>query len=89
MKQQVVDRQRKYKQSAVDYKGGCCTICGFNLYIGALEFHHIDPSKKDFEVSSFYKKPLVDEKVRAELDKCVLLCSNCHRMYHAGLINLN
>ena len=60
MKQQVVDRQRKYKQSAVDYKGGCCTICGFNLYIGALEFHHIDPSKKDFEVSTFYKKPLLN-----------------------------
>jgi hypothetical protein len=37
---------------AVVYKGGKCQCCGYNKYIGALEFHHVDPEQKDFGVSS-------------------------------------
>lgn len=84
MRGQTVARQRKYKQMAIDYKGGKCEICGYSRYIGALEFHHLDPTQKDFQMSTFSKKP-IDELGRKELDKCKLLCANCHREEHSRL----
>jgi DNA-binding CsgD family transcriptional regulator len=77
----VVKRRQKIKELSVDYKGGCCERCGYDKYIGALEFHHLDPTKKDFNVS---KKGHCTswEKVKKELDKCILVCANCHREVH-------
>ena len=83
----TVSKLRREKQKCLDYLGGTCMSCGFNKYAGALEFHHLDPSKKDYEISKRYRK--FDDNVRLELDKCVLLCSNCHKMAHAGLIDCN
>lgn len=80
----VTVRQRKYKQLAIDYKGGKCQVCSYNKYQGALEFHHLDPSEKDTEMSKFSRSPL-DDLGKKELDKCVLLCSNCHREEHGRL----
>ena len=82
MNRQVVLRQRKYKQQALDYKGGKCQVCGYCKYQGALDFHHLDPSQKDIEMSRFSKFPL-SEDGKKELDKCILLCANCHREAHA------
>jgi predicted transcriptional regulator len=82
MKAQVVERQRKYKQQALDYKGSKCQSCGYNKYPGALEFHHRDPSQKDIEMSKFSRSPLSEEG-KKELNKCDLLCANCHREIHA------
>ena len=66
---------------AVEYKGGCCSICGYDGCIEALEFHHIDPSEKDFGISSKgYTRSW--ERVKEEIDRCVLLCANCHREVH-------
>jgi 5-methylcytosine-specific restriction endonuclease McrA len=78
---QTLERMRKLKQQMVDYKGGCCQKCGYNKYIGALEFHHINPEEKDFNPSSL-KKYTMDTRITEELDKCILLCSNCHRETH-------
>jgi 5-methylcytosine-specific restriction endonuclease McrA len=83
----VQRRRHKIKQMAIDYKGGCCQECGYNNYNGALEFHHLDPNEKDFSLG--YKGHCTAwEKVKEELDKCVILCANCHREVHAGLIKL-
>jgi 5-methylcytosine-specific restriction endonuclease McrA len=81
----AVRRRRKaLRRRAVEYKGGSCEICGYDRCIEALEFHHLDSSKKDFGISSRgYTRSW--EKVREELDKCILLCANCHREVHAGL----
>jgi hypothetical protein len=50
----------------------------------ALEFHHLESLQKDFGISSKgYTRSWV--KIREELDKCVLLCANCHREVHTGL----
>ena len=74
---------RKFKQKMVDYKGGKCEICGYNKYIGALDFHHKNPKEKDFRLSnSFNRYRTKWEKVIKELDKCMLVCSNCHREIH-------
>jgi hypothetical protein len=68
---------------SVEYKGGKCSSCGYNKCIAALEFHHLDPSKKDFSISSSGNTRSWN-KVKEELDKCVLLCSNCHREVHTN-----
>lgn len=78
----VQKRRDKLKIMAVKYKGGACSICGYNKYVGAIDFHHINPEEKDFNFSSGgYTRSW--EKIKIELDKCVLLCANCHREVHS------
>jgi hypothetical protein len=60
-----------------------CTLCGYNTYSGALEFHHLDPSKKEKPVSLM--KNYSYEKLKKEIDKCVILCGCCHPEVHAGI----
>lgn len=74
------DRQNAIKQKSVDYKGGKCSICGYSKCLTALEFHHLDPKEKDINISKINSIDL--SKYISELDKCVLLCSNCHREIH-------
>ena len=83
----AIKRQRDLKKDCVEYKGGKCVLCGYNKYIGALEFHHIDSSLKDFTISNTFKTK-INDVIKAELDKCHLLCSNCHREEHARLKGL-
>ena len=66
-------------------RGGKCERCGYNTYLGALEFHHLNPSKKDFTVGDrdFKLKDCIEES-----KKCVMICANCHREVHAGLWNI-
>ena len=78
----VIPKKTKF----IEYKGSCCELCGYSKYQGALEFHHKDPTKKDFHVSDAYCKPW--DEVKIELDKCSLLCSNCHKEVHGGVSHL-
>ena len=72
---------------AVEHKGGRCQVCGYERCIEALEFHHLDPTRKDFGIShKGYTRSW--EKVKEEVDKCILLCANCHREFHAGMLQL-
>jgi len=75
-------RRRKITEMMLDYKGRVCSQCGYNKCTSALDYHHLDPSTKDFQISGNWG--LSWERIRAELDKCVLLCSNCHREIHAS-----
>lgn len=77
----VIKRRRVIKEKAVDYKGGKCEKCGYDKCIAALEFHHLDPEQKDFSIS-MQGVSRAWEKVKKELDKCILVCSNCHREIH-------
>ena len=78
--QYCAERWRQRKIEAIESKGGCCQMCGYNKYYGALEFHHRDPDEKEFE---WHKMRLVSkDKLTAELEKCDLLCANCHREVH-------
>jgi len=85
----AVDKRRKLlKKKAVDYKGGRCISCGYDRCIQALEFHHVDLAKKDFGVSAKgYTRSW--KKVQQELDRCILVCANCHREIHAGIRQLS
>lgn len=73
-------RNKKLKKMCVEYKGNCCEYCGYKKYIGALDFHHKDPTKKDFGIAKCSTKKF--EGIKKELDKCLMLCSNCHREEH-------
>lgn len=84
---QTTQRQQKLKQEAIEYKGNKCLACNYNTYQGALEFHHLDPSEKEFNISQ--AKHLSFNRIKSELDKCILLCSNCHKEIHAGLLKYN
>lgn len=72
---------------ALAYKGGACEICGYNRCVRALSFHHRDPKKKDFGLSA-HGLTRSWEKTRVELDKCALLCMNCHMEVHGGVTQL-
>lgn len=74
------ERRSRAKRAAVEYLGGSCRHCGYDRCIQALEFHHTDPTQKDFQLSNAFRCSLKD--VKEELDKCILLCSNCHREEH-------
>ena len=80
------DKQRKIKTDALAYKGGHCCICGYNKYFGALDFHHLDPSKKEFSIGDLraYKW----EKLKPELDKCICVCRNCHAEIHGNITQI-
>ena len=74
----------------IAYKGGKCERCGYNKCNRALEFHHLDPTQKDFGISKHINRNIND--LKAEVDKCILLCSNCHaevhqELYEQGLIS--
>lgn len=79
--------REKRKRKLIDCKGSKCEICGYDKCLGALEFHHLDPSKKEFQLNVNYASQAW-EIVKKEIDKCILVCANCHREIHTGLINL-
>jgi DNA invertase Pin-like site-specific DNA recombinase len=78
----VVEWRKRKKIELLEYKGGKCEKCGYNKCVDALEFHHIDPNEKDFTISG---KSWSFDRLKNEVDKCILLCSNCHREIHYEL----
>lgn len=82
------NRRRQIKKELVDIKGGKCQVCGYNKCLRSLEFHHLDPLQKDFTISGNLKR-IKREKVIKELEKCILVCSNCHGEIHDGLIRVD
>ena len=87
LKNAVIRRRKKLKRKAIYAKGGKCEICGYRRDISALEFHHLDESKKEFAISG-NGITRSWEKTKREIDKCILVCANCHREIHSGLLQL-
>jgi hypothetical protein len=77
-------RWKKRKIQTITYKGGQCVDCLLSLeqsHYAVFEFHHLNPSLKDANWTKLRLKSW--EAITNELDKCVLLCANCHRIRHA------
>jgi len=79
-KKQIKARYRRLKAEAVVYKGGKCVRCGYDKCLRSLDFHHINPAQKDPDWKNMRALPL--EKLKPELDKCILVCRNCHGEMH-------
>lgn len=83
------ERNRKRAERATAYlqqvKSTGCIKCPEREVV-ALDLHHLDPLKKEFAFSAYRNASI--EKLKTEVQKCVVICSNCHRKLHAGLIKL-
>lgn len=75
--------RKAIKKQLVKYKGGKCEICGYDKCYRALQFHHKNPKEKDFSVSAGLKLGDFDmNNYYKEVDKCILVCANCHSEIH-------
>lgn len=77
----------EHKATLILLKGGKCSKCGIE-YTGengaCFDFHHTNPEEKDFNITTYlryYSK--IPDKIIKEIDKCELVCSNCHRLIHS------
>lgn len=80
----VIDWRKRAKDKLIEYKGGECVICGYNKCSRSMDFHHLDPNKKDFGISGSTKSI---SKLKKEVDKCILVCKNCHGEIHDDIEN--
>ena len=76
------ERALKRKLELIELKGGKCQKCGYDKNIAALDFHHINPEEKSFQIDSRHLSNTHIDKLKTEVNKCILLCANCHRELH-------
>jgi transposase len=81
---QIARHRRRLKEMLVAEAGGACRLCGYDRFLGALEFHHLDRAQKRLGISA-NGLTLSVAAVREEVLKCVLLCSNCHAEVEGGV----
>jgi hypothetical protein len=75
-------RALERKKELINTMGGSCSKCGYHKSIAALEFHHLNPTEKEFNLDARSLSNRKWERVIAEAKKCILLCANCHRELH-------
>jgi hypothetical protein len=73
-------REYKNKLYIINLHGAKCQICGYDKNLNVLEFHHSDPTKKEFALSERWRCNL--DSLIVESKKCILVCPNCHREIH-------
>lgn len=84
----VAERRRKVKRILLEEAGGRCSRCGYDRFVGALHFHHLDASQKSFGLAE-KGATIAIATVRAEAAKCIVLCANCHaEVEHGGEASL-
>lgn len=83
--ERVIEQQKERKLRWLEYKGGKCVKCGYNKSVRSLHFHHINPKEKDFTLCQYRCRSW--EQIKAELDKCEILCANCHGELHEEMNN--
>ena len=75
----------KHRKLLEELKVNGCAICGYDKYSGALDFHHGNPEDKKFAIGR-KNMGYTDKRIIDELNKCILLCANCHREIHDMVI---
>ena len=81
-------RGLKRKYEYILSRGGKCERCGYDKNIAALEFHHINPEEKEYQIDMRAFSNTSLDKLESELSKCELLCSNCHQEHHHPDLNM-
>jgi hypothetical protein len=91
MEKHYGEKDRNEKKILLEFKGELkCEECGYNKCMAALEFHHINPEDKEFQLSSimhikYETIQTLKENIEKELNKCIVLCSNCHKYLHSDI----
>ena len=83
---QLKDKRQHFVLEEMQRRGGKCAKCGFSD-IRALDWHHLDPNEKVNSISEMIRDRVSMDKLQAELDKCELICANCHRIEEQRLGN--
>lgn len=83
--EKVIRWRKRFKRKLISAMGGKCQCCGYDRCDEALEFHHIDPVLKEFTFASIRANPKKLESIIPELEKCILVCSNCHKEIHSSI----
>lgn len=86
----ITIKGKQIKMKMVEYKGGKCLDCKLSAgenNVCVFDFHHLDPKTKDVNYNTIRWKKW--ETITKELDKCVLVCANCHRLRHAAMNKIN
>lgn len=79
-----VNRERReVKIQVIEYMGGKCAHCELIDIPEVYDLHHVDPSKKEYNIALLLRRKYTLEQLFQELAKCILLCANCHRKVHA------
>ena len=84
--QATSDFRRRRKANLVKVCGDKCNLCGYNKTIAALEFHHINPEDKEYNIAAKGTCHQLETDLK-EAQKCILVCANCHREIHENLYN--
>ena len=85
----VKNWRKRTKQRMINSMGGKCCLCGYNKSNWALDFHHLNPTEKEFSFGGLRASCKSWEKITNELKKCILVCANCHREIHEGLVDVS
>lgn len=73
--------RKKLKVKLKQQLGGKCSKCGYSKCLDALDFHHVDPNKKLYNIGGLHNT--TKKNILIEVKKCILICSNCHRELHS------
>jgi IS30 family transposase len=80
-------RRRRVKQILVEEAGGKCVLCSYTRCQRALQFHHLDPTTKQFHLGhGGHCRSIARSRIEAR--KCILLCANCHAEVEAGITEM-
>lgn len=82
------ERALSRKMELIELRGGKCEMCGYAKNISALEFHHLNPDDKCFQLDSRHLSNTNKSKILEEVNKCILVCANCHRELHNPELNM-
>ena len=81
-KARVAERRKELKEWLVEYKADLkCSVCGED-HVACIEFHHLDPDKKEVNIGHAIHNGWGLDRVQKEIDKCQVVCANCHRKIH-------
>jgi hypothetical protein len=84
-KKRVLTQKQKLRSLVKEIKSKSkCHFCPENTMI-CLDFHHLDPTNKKSSIAALVNAKN-EEALKEEIKKCILLCANCHRKFHVGLI---
>ena len=83
------DKRRSSKLVYLEYGGTECIKCGYNKCPAVLSFHHRNPNEKEFMIGALSERlnslDELNDMIKKEIDKCDVLCANCHVLEHSDI----